>query len=426
MSKISKEIEQLLADGVIDKGTADKITSYYQNKEAQKSSGSGHIISILGALLVGAGFILLVAHNWDDLSRTLKIALGGLPLLIGYILCGYALVKDRVNKALNESAAVFTTMALGAFISIISQVYNHSGDATTFIFIWTALSIPMIYLLKSSLVSILSLTGMFVFITSSSIGFETEISKNFFWLLFAAVIPFYISLSRENTDSHSVKTHNWFVVITLTFGLWISLTTKSYWDISLLFSLLTILLLLSEVKIPYLGNHLFFTINKVALVTMVYMLATGSFNDIWLGTEALDGTLFMSKHFIIVMITTAIALNLLTVKVFFNKKKAGIFEWMFAPVFVVSLAAYFSTLIPVVTFNLLLLAASILTIQKGIKTHSFKHLNIGLVMISILIFSRFVDSNISFMLRGLIFIGVGAAFIFANTHLSKKLKQNNL
>lgn len=422
MSKIDKDIHQLLEAGVIDNNTALRIENYYESKRTSGRISSNNIISILGALLVGAGVILLVAHNWDELSRTIKLLFAALPLIIGYVLCAIAIVKNRNNIALNESAAIFTTMALGALISLISQIYNIPGSATTFLFIWIALSIPLIYLMRSALVSLLTIVGMVIFMFSTAWSYQPDLSKHLFWILFLAVIPFYINILKTNNDSHSIRIHNWFLSLALILGFWITAKSNSRWDISLLFSFLTALILLREVNIPLLGNHLWGVLKQISIVGIITMLTIASFTDFWEPKILVDGKLFLSKSFIAVMVTTAIALNLLLVKKVFNKKQLEIFDWMFVPVFLAFIINNYSTIIPVIIINLLLLTAGIYYSIKGVKTNSYKQLNTGLTIISILIFCRFFDSDIPFVLRGVIFITVGLAFLFANIYLSKKLK----
>jgi hypothetical protein len=57
---------------------------------------------------------------------------------------------------------------------------------------------------------------------------------------------------------------------------------------------------------------------------------------------------------------------------------------------------------------------------RGIRTHSLARANFGLVLIAALAVSRFFDSDLSFVTRGLGFIVVGAGFLFANIFLFKK------
>ncbi len=55
-----------------------------------------------GALLIGAGIILMLAHNWEDLSRPVRAALSFLPLLLAQGLAGWALVRRPESLAWRE------------------------------------------------------------------------------------------------------------------------------------------------------------------------------------------------------------------------------------------------------------------------------------------------------------------------------------
>lgn len=66
----------------------------------------------------------------------------------------------------------------------------------------------------------------------------------------------------------------------------------------------------------------------------------------------------------------------------------------------------------------LLLGIDILS--RGIRTNSLARANFGLVLIAALAVSRFFDSDLSFITRGLGFIAVGGGFLVANVLLFKK------
>src|SRR5205807_9007611 len=57
---------------------------------------------------------------------------------------------------------------------------------------------------------------------------------------------------------------------------------------------------------------------------------------------------------------------------------------------------------------------------RGIRSNSLARANFGLVLIAALAISRFFDSELSFVTRGLGFIVVGAGFLVANILLFKK------
>ena len=73
MSKtILSEIDNLIIAKVISQETANDIRLYYYEHQATTQSKLFVIFGILGAILSGLGIILLLAHNWDDLSNFTK------------------------------------------------------------------------------------------------------------------------------------------------------------------------------------------------------------------------------------------------------------------------------------------------------------------------------------------------------------------
>lgn len=76
-----------------------------------------------------------------------------------------------------------------------------------------------------------------------------------------------------------------------------------------------------------------------------------------------------------------------------------------------------------ILMNLLVLAVGIFIIRRGLEINHLGILNYGLLIITVLVLCRFFDTDLSFVLRGLMFVGVGAGFFFANSLLMKKRKQ---
>ncbi len=50
---------------------------------------------MLGSTLVGAGIVLLTAHNWDELSRPIRSIVAFLPLLASHSLVVFVLARRR-------------------------------------------------------------------------------------------------------------------------------------------------------------------------------------------------------------------------------------------------------------------------------------------------------------------------------------------
>ena len=78
---LKNELSKLIENKVISSEMAEKIEQYY-NKPKEKKEVSFALFAVLGSILVGLGIILILAHNWDDLPKIVKIILSFLPLFI--------------------------------------------------------------------------------------------------------------------------------------------------------------------------------------------------------------------------------------------------------------------------------------------------------------------------------------------------------
>ena len=146
---ILKDLQNLVEADIITEDIADDIRKFYQNKSSPPSNRLFIVFGILGAILVGLGIILIIAHNWNELSRFTKTCFAFLPLLIGQILCGYTLLKKRDSIAWREGSSVFLFFSVGASISLVSQIYNIPGDLSSFLLTWMLVCLPIVYIMRS-------------------------------------------------------------------------------------------------------------------------------------------------------------------------------------------------------------------------------------------------------------------------------------
>ena len=102
-----------------------------------------------GALLIGTGIIVILAHNWTQLSRPVRALLSFVPLLTGQALCAWTLLRKRQSLAWREGSTTFLTLAIGASLALISQTYQISGSFSRLLLAWTLLALPLAYLFSS-------------------------------------------------------------------------------------------------------------------------------------------------------------------------------------------------------------------------------------------------------------------------------------
>jgi hypothetical protein len=102
-------------------------------------------------------------------------------------------------------------------------------------------------------------------------------------------------------------------------------------------------------------------------------------------------------------------------------------------VFIIFTVVFFSGLangvMATIAVNVLVLALGLITIKIGTDQFHFGILNYGLLIITALIVCRFFDTDMSYIIRGFLFVSVGIGFFFTNYVMLKKkksiLKSNN-
>lgn len=423
--KVPKDLTELVQAGIIDQLTADKISNYYATKTTSPQSKMVIVFGILGSLLVSLGIILILAHNWDDLTRTTKSVIAFIPLVIGQGLCAFSLWKKRDSAAWREASAVFLTFAIGACISLISQIYNIPGELTSFLLTWLLLALPLVYLLNSSSTSLLYLIGITYY--ACSLGYwDGNGHENYtYWGLLLLILPHYYYLFTKKSDSNFFTIHNWFIPLSIIAVLG-TLATDAYELMFVAYMSLFGLLyqigglpILRDLKIR---NNGYLVLGSLGTVVLLLILG---FDWFWydLRNAELRERISSTPEFITAIVLTLAAIALLAYQ---KMKQRPITlrpaEWVFI-VFAALFYLGFRSSYVVIWINLLTLLIAVLTIREGAIRNHFGILNYGLLIITGLIICRFFDVNIDFVLKGFLFVLVGLGFFFANMWMMKRKKK---
>ena len=162
-----------------------------------------------------------------------------------------------------------------------------------------------------------------------------------------------------------------------------------------------------------------------SLGTIILLLFL-SFNEFWehLFKKELQLTeIFASQEFVLIVLLTLAASVLLyrTIqqKGIRNLSLFSIAFLVFIPIFFIGTVST----IAVVLVNVLVFLLGVFTIREGSRKNHLGLLNYGLLIITALIICRFFDTDLSFVARGLLFVGVGAGFFFANYWMIQKRKE---
>lgn len=424
---ILKALPELVGAEVITQETADRINTYYKNRAGQSPNRLFIVFGILGAILIGLGIILIMAHNWDELSRSTKTVFAFLPLLAGQLICGYTLIKKPDSTAWRESGAAFLFFTVGASISLVSQIYNIPGDLGPFLLTWMILCLPLIYVMKSSATSLLYIIGITYFAGETGYWFHPPSASYPYWLLLAGVLPHYYFLFIEKPESNFTVFHHWLVP----FSLLLAFGTIAHNSAELIFvayfSLFGLFYLTgnsASFKKRNQEKNAFKTLGSLGTIILLFIFSFDWFWDDLRRSGLLFSNVFTSPEFFVSVITTALAAALLYIQQ--NGRPLSDIKPI-SVVFILFIAAFITGLYSpaaVVLINLVIFAIGIFTIRDGVKQNNLVTLNSGMLIITALIISRFFDVNLSFIGRGILFVLVGAGFIAANYWMLKKRNKN--
>jgi uncharacterized membrane protein len=419
MNKIERDLDELVAKGLLGEDAAQNIRNYYANKRGVSNSSLVGIFTAIGSLLVGLGIILLVAHNWDALAFGVKIFFAFLPLALAQLFCFFTLWKRGGNKVLRESSGTLLVLSIASAISLISQIYQIDGDIGDFLSLWILLSIVGVYLMQSSISWIILLIASIGYLQASG-QYEEYISAAFV----LSLLPYYVWLYRTNPEANALRFFNWLYPIALIISsMSLSEDGEEY----------GLLVLLSISSFYYVfGKKYIFEIHQrlngymvIGAMGIILSLIILSFEKNWrrLIEQGFNSDIRMPMLLIGLF-------SILSVVVFYKLNKNNqkldsdfnVFEWAFllAPFFI--FLTYTSDTFAVAIDNVIVFAIGILNIRRGMKQEHLGILNLGFSILGLFVIIRFFDDSWSFLLRGALFVLVGVGMFVANYVMIRKRK----
>lgn len=192
---LAEQLPQWEREGIV---TADAARLLRERYAVEPRGGLAQmIVGAVGALLLGTGLIAVLASNWDDFPRWVRLGLALGPLAASQAVSVWVLGRGAAAKPwVRESAAFVQTLAAGAAMALVSQIYNMPGAWSDLVFWWCVVAVPLAWVLRSDAVAIAYLVGIAVWTVA-----QAEARGNWFaaadvadvriWfpLLLAGVLP---------------------------------------------------------------------------------------------------------------------------------------------------------------------------------------------------------------------------------------------
>lgn len=416
MSLIIKDLPELISHNIISEQTAKDIERYYAAKKEDQGSNTLMIFGSIGAILVGLGIILIFAHNWDNFSKTVKTLLAIAPLLLCQAAAGYAIFKNK-SQLFKDIAGILLFFTVGSSIALVAQIYNIPGDLEGYLLSWTLLCMPLMYLLRSNMLAFLHL-GFITYYAVVAGYFETERPWPYL-LLLGAFIPFYLRRLKEYPFGRITSLFNLLFPLSLIITLGAFLAGVGEFGFLVYMALLGFIYntgLLPELESR--NDYL-----RLGSVGIAFILLFSSFKWVW---EEMETQQAVESYYIILWAILFAGMLYIAIRnggKQFYKNAFQAVTVLFPAVYLIGMA---NSVLAAILDNVMVLALGVITVKQGIDKVDFRKLNFGLTIIAALIICRFFDTNMTFALRGVLFVCVGVGFFVANSMLVKKKRANVL
>lgn len=425
------ELPMLEAKGVIDGATAERVRAHY----AEKTLGAGRrlvvgIFAVFGALLIGGGVILLLAHNWEAFGRGTRAAIALMPLLISQVLVGWVLVRKCESTAWREGSATLLALTVATAIALVDQTYHTGGDLESFLWRWSLLLAPLPWLLNSTAVAMLFLAALTWWAGAAKVEGSQILMM---WPLAATVVPHLVQVLRADRRGLRAANLQWAIALFLCVaaGLGLDNRVPGLWIVVYvgLFALMISLGAASRRGEESLWRR---PLEAVGISGSIVLWLILSFDEPWrhIGWKHIHTTerFHEVSSWLDVVLAVGLPLAAILVVAFLldrGRHRLYLVWGLSVPLVAVVwplTATTDSRWIGAITFTVLLFVVGIATIAEGVRRQNLGVVNLGMLVVALLVVVRFFDSGFGFILKGFAFILVGIGFLVANIVLSRSLR----
>ena len=380
------------------------------------------VLAILGAVLITGGLILILAHNWTDLSRPLRAFIAVLPLLVSGGLGVFFLRKHPGSLACIEATGATAALSVGLAISLVAQTYHISGDLPRFLLTWALFSLGTAYVLGRSVALLLhAILGM---VWAWNIHAPTAAIPGYAALL-AASLPFFHPRLWGASRSAGCRLLVIPLVLCATSALCALVSRAHVGNLQLIVlpAWFALVLLIAEAPSRPLGAAL----RWLAPVGLSVCLLPLSFEDSWthLRIDSL-ATAFggAPAHVAVATLATLLALSVGAIA-FLRRGTLSATGWLWAACGLLPFAAWVSgcahseSAAWMLATNALVGATALTLLLLGVQRLDARRTNLGWLLLCALILCRFFDTDLSYLFRGLAFVTLGLSFLALNGLLAR-------
>lgn len=377
--------------------------------------------SVLGAILTGAGLVMVFVFSWERLPKLIKGALCFLPLLLGQTAGAFVLAKKKEKKPWREGASVLWMVGIISSTLLCYSFFNFRISEYVTYAVMAVMILPVMFLLKSvAALPVFYFTGawacfslgdynLFV-VTVKEILFQTAAGALLLSVLLSGVY-FTRKLRKNEPKSVSSRVAEWItaVAIPVATTVYVALVNPNYniW-----------ICWLSAVVLSYyiIGQRLKESVASFGVLGFIgTVLLSGYYGIAFDFSDACD---FSFRGLVTAVAGIALVVGAAVfVKGRFERKT----QLASAAVFLIMQIVY--AFDPKFTLTFFSLAFFSLMIAEGAMIKKLIPMNTGFIGFLYLVVCWIIESDLDTLTIGLILIACGGALLGANVAIVKSKKK---
>ena len=393
------------------------------------------IISLLGALFVSAGLVLIFMWSWEQIPMFLKGAFSFVPLLASQVFAGYVFFRKKDSIAFSESSALAWALGVIATVSLANGIFGLEFGYMNCLLIDALMILPIMFIMRAVapftvyLYMVIHWTAFYGdLLPYNTKAYHTIGVFTLSALLFLAAVLF-VCIYREKLGE-----------IRFTYAKWIisagaaaySLLSGMILDFNLavpLLSVFSVLFVLSSKDKPFSPFAVFGYIGTVLSGLISVYIESSSYHNaestVILGMVIIVGVLAaavytkreaLKDNIIKLLQLVVLALLMLYGFMFYFYKPLG-FE-------VEEAEAFIDFVNPVAI--ILLFALSVLFILEGVKENRLFFINVGFVSLCANLFWLLTGLDVNLLIKGGTLLVMGIALLLINLKITSKKKEGQV
>jgi uncharacterized membrane protein len=160
--RLARDVPRWRREGIIDAAQEAQILARYgagerRAVEAIRLGWVVSVVSIVGALVLGGGVVLLFATNWEDLPDWFRTAAVFAGIVAAYG-AGYALIYRYDMQRIGSALLLLGVLLYQAGLFLVAQIYNMPVESPELFLLASIGALPVAYLFGSRIVLLIAIS----------------------------------------------------------------------------------------------------------------------------------------------------------------------------------------------------------------------------------------------------------------------------